>query len=1153
MRFAELQLERYGRFQDCTLEFRPGQPDLHVVYGENEAGKSTTLAAVSDLLFGFQKRSPYNFRFDYGLLRVGAVLEADGARFVCRRRKADSQSLVDADDRPIDDAPLKALLHGQDRERFRLGFSLDQRRLREGGEAMVAAKDDVGQALFAAGSGLTGVNAALTALKGEAKAIWAPRGAALPYNFAQRQYEDAQRRLRDLQLKPKAWTDAQADLKRKADTLARLEAERAALAQDRRRLERLRRIGPDVRRRETLLEALAGRPTALWLSAPAEAATEAALLALEAAGRDHARAASLLEELDGRLAELQLDVPALAAVEAVDALAIRRGAEEKAASDLPRREAELAETRRREARLRAELGGSAAVAPRLLVARLRELTGAWKGHAAALSENRAASADLQERLAPLRVELADAEVTAGMSELAAALDAARGLGEDLDARCLAGERELEQLEGRLEAAMARLKPWTGSPASLAASPAMDVEEIERAELADRRPREAEQAARQQVEAAEEELERLALQRRALAEGGQAVPAERVLEMRSVRDGRWAGVRNHLLGRASLPDPSAAADRFGEALAEADRVADQRFALAEASGRLAALDAAADALRLARTQAEARAARAAADAALAAEAWRSRLHAAGLPELAPAALRSWLEMRREALAGRDEVVQGRRRLDLDLDRRAGARDRLLALLPAWTPGDGTDEALAPLLAPVLAEALHRREAGELRNRRFTELKTEVRQLDDQLASVGRRAVRLQADQAAVQADWSRETVAAALELPIQGAEARLAVLDEIRTLAEDAERLEHRVDSIGRDSRAFTEAVDRLADELGQPPEADVGRRLDGLRARTAAARSTADARGELETARRARAEELKAADAARQAALASLLPRALDLGVEGVGAIPAALETSREGRRLREELAGLERRIGETGDGYPLAELAAAALAEDPDRLAGQLGDLEQAVNGLDGEITRAANEEGSARQVLAGLETGPAAAEAAADAALARAEMDTQAETYIFKRAQAVALRWAIERYRERRQNPLLARASALFRTLTLGRYSELRIDPDASPPRLRGLCDDGASLVDVEHMSEGASDQLFLALRLAAVEQAIAGGVRLPFIADDLFVNFDDARATAGLQVLSELARSTQVLIFTHHTHLVELARRSSAGHVLSECALA
>jgi hypothetical protein len=49
------------------------------------------------------------------------------------------------------------------------------------------------------------------------------------------------------------------------------------------------------------------------------------------------------------------------------------------------------------------------------------------------------------------------------------------------------------------------------------------------------------------------------------------------------------------------------------------------------------------------------------------------------------------------------------------------------------------------------------------------------------------------------------------------------------------------------------------------------------------------------------------------------------------------------------------------------------------------------------------------------------------------------------------------------------------------------------------------------------------------------------MPFIADDLFVNFDDKRSAAGFQVLNELAKKTQVLFFTHHQHLLDVAHRA------------
>ena len=115
---------------------------------------------------------------------------------------------------------------------------------------------------------------------------------------------------------------------------------------------------------------------------------------------------------------------------------------------------------------------------------------------------------------------------------------------------------------------------------------------------------------------------------------------------------------------------------------------------------------------------------------------------------------------------------------------------------------------------------------------------------------------------------------------------------------------------------------------------------------------------------------------------------------------------------------------------------------------------------------------------------------------------------------------------YRQERQDPLVVRASTLFRRLTLGRFAELRIDYDATAPRRLGVRDNGRQAIDVEAMSEGTADQLFLALPLAAAEQSVAAGVRLSFLADDLFINFDDDRAREGIEILSELAVVTQVL---------------------------
>ena len=63
----ELRLERFGHFADAALPLAPG---LTLLYGPNEAGKSTLLAALRAFLFGFPRGAAFDFRFPSDSLAV---------------------------------------------------------------------------------------------------------------------------------------------------------------------------------------------------------------------------------------------------------------------------------------------------------------------------------------------------------------------------------------------------------------------------------------------------------------------------------------------------------------------------------------------------------------------------------------------------------------------------------------------------------------------------------------------------------------------------------------------------------------------------------------------------------------------------------------------------------------------------------------------------------------------------------------------------------------------------------------------------------------------------------------------------------------------------------------------------------------------------
>jgi len=74
---------------------------------------------------------------------------------------------------------------------------------------------------------------------------------------------------------------------------------------------------------------------------------------------------------------------------------------------------------------------------------------------------------------------------------------------------------------------------------------------------------------------------------------------------------------------------------------------------------------------------------------------------------------------------------------------------------------------------------------------------------------------------------------------------------------------------------------------------------------------------------------------------------------------------------------------------------------------------------------------------------------------------------------------------------------------------------------------------------MSEGTADQLYLALRLAALELRRSSHPQMPFVLDDALITSDDERAANILRALARFSEHGQVMIFTHHRHLIDVAR--------------
>ena len=197
MRIDRIDLIRFGHFANRGIEFPPEQPDYYVIYGNNEAGKSTLLRGISSLLFGVPARTPDVHSCKASELRIGATISDGEKSFSFRRRKGTSGTLLNLNDGQIDEGSVAGFLRELDRDRFEQFFGLNHQRLREGGEELLRGKGDIGSALFQA-AGLLDLRGLREGLDAEARELFAPKSRTKVINSAIDEYRQARSEARRL-------------------------------------------------------------------------------------------------------------------------------------------------------------------------------------------------------------------------------------------------------------------------------------------------------------------------------------------------------------------------------------------------------------------------------------------------------------------------------------------------------------------------------------------------------------------------------------------------------------------------------------------------------------------------------------------------------------------------------------------------------------------------------------------------------------------------------------------------------------------------------------------------------------------------------------------------------------------------------------------
>ncbi len=397
---------------------------------------------------------------------------------------------------------------------------------------------------------------------------------------------------------------------------------------------------------------------------------------------------------------------------------------------------------------------------------------------------------------------------------------------------------------------------------------------------------------------------------------------------------------------------------------------------------------------------------------------------------------------------------------------------------------------------------------------------------------------------------------------QPGDALVGALERLRSLSEEHARRARGV----REAAERIEAVEGRVRALGERcgwawrPGDDatlVGRRLsERLREaeRIASAAETAGRelariareRAALERRREAVVDELeglaRAADRFRDEGPsdAETGPGAGDLVPERLRVAEGCLRARELADRLEEELArshpdlaALEERIAEAdrsgltwdADDVEVARRR-ARVAEHSDRIEALVERLKE----IEGQIER-----------LAGEETADAV-----DGEIAGLEEEIREVIRERDRKWVLAqlLREADRRFRDEHQPDLVRRASAYLAHLTAGRYDRLLIEESGAGDLFAIQGPAAAGPVPLRHpVSTGTLEQAYLSLRLAMVDHLDHGVEALPLFIDEVFVNWDGERRGRGLEVLSRIAGSRQLFVFTCHPEIAGALEGSGA----------
>ena len=1139
----------YGPFTEKTLDFA-NLGKLNIIFGFNEAGKSAALRGIRALLYGIEERTADNFIHDNQSLRIGGKISSSkGDTLLFIRRKGRKNTILTPDNNPIDENILKRFLGNTPEELFIRLFGIDHGELLSGGRDILLEQGDAGETLFSAGIGNIRLHEIIEGIKTEAEELFKPRGKK-KINQSIEAYKKIKEEISQNALSGSIWieykkklSDIKDSRKQRATTLESLRKEQA-------HLERIKNSLPLVAKLRSYSQAL--KDIGDFIELPKDFPDTRIKLINEKQQDTLLLANSLkkIQILKEEIKDIKIPEAIIQNEKTIDDFHQKLGSYLKANRDSKKLQGEVGQLNGDAKKILDELAPGMPI-EKAEVIRLGKIKKAKIRNTAKkyslLSENlRSKEGDLKKldaEIDELQVKLEKEDKPSDVKKLKATLKAVHAYGnleEEFRNLVLKSQAEIKKAENSLK----RLPLWKGDISELEIIQVPQDKTIDKFDADFVKLSKKMDSLLANIKTVEDRISSVEIELQSIELSGHIPFESDLIKAREHRQTGWELIlKDWIEGKRDIEAIKQFAQQkplhvaYSESVIAADEVADRLWREADRVAKKAHLQAERYKFNLEKNRLYAE--KMAMDEQMKSlqTEWKNLWKSADIEPLTPREMVSWLNSYKQLIEQTNKFNEYKIKTDELESRINKSKTDLFDNLNA--SGHSTNDKTLTLenLKNIAEEYVEKTE--EAINKRHL-LEDRLANLIKQRADVAKDFSKISEELDALKPEWSEilKTLRLSEGADITIIETYLEKETELFIKIDDASGKLKRIADIEQDAREFSQDIrnftSKFVPELEtQNPEDAVVKLSEMLKKAKEDSARLKELSKQIKQ-REVECDSLQESLIRNEAELKKLCAIAKCDSIEKLQEIE---EKSLKAAELLQKIKESKESLFHYAGAQSLEQFIKDVESRDIDSIDARLINLNDEISSYEKELAVYDTNIGELSNELKGMDGSSRAAQLMENAEGILLSIRKDVERYLKLQVASSILKFEIERYRQRNQSPILRRAGEIFRELTINSFSTIETDYRDDKPVLMCRRHTG-ELIGVKALSEGTCDQLYLALKLATLEKYLTENEPLPFIVDDILVNFDDRRAQSCLEILVELAKKIQVIFFTHHKHLINIA---------------